>query len=243
MSLDRVPRGQHLYLVSRLMRFARPLLLTLMTFGTLSTSADAGTINVLGSVDYGLGDSGFLPGATVSLTGDRGFTFGGFVLASLLDLGLPSPTPAVQCGVGCSPGSTISLNAAAINTDIAGHATLDGVSYSVIGLGGPSLQLFFSGQVVAPPFGSSTTAVLTVPVSFGGEFDVLPFQPFTNDLVAAAQATLTLQETDSFGAPAWLYEGIRYDLVTPEPATLLLVGTSLTALGLARWRRRRQNWP
>lgn len=228
------------------MRFARLVLLTLTTFTTLSTSVTAETINVSGLVEYGPlqfgapGPFGLLPGASVSLTGDRGFTFNGFVLSSPL-ISQPSITPAAQCGVGCSPGSTISLNASAINTDIVGHATLDGVSYPAVGPTGPNLQFFFSGQVVAPPFGSSPTAALTVPVDFAGSFNVDPSQH--NGLVADALATLQLQQVDCpSGSPfcsgqGWQYEGIRYDLVTPEPTTLLLFGTAMVGLGL-HWRRR-----
>jgi hypothetical protein len=95
---------------------------------------------------------------------------------------------------------------------------------------------------VAPPFGDFTKAILTVPVEFSG---FLGFGESSREqLVASAIATLTLDKFDFgprlFGGEKWLYDGIRYELSpTPEPTTLLLFGTTMAGLGLARWRRRK----
>jgi PEP-CTERM motif len=99
-------------------------------------------------------------------------------------------------------------------------------------------SLDFTGQVVAPPFGQSPTAILTVPVDFSGAFNVDGVGG--NQLIAAARATLTLQQTDCCGGPAWLSDGIRYELEPiPEPTTLLLFGSTMAGVGLAAWRKLR----
>ena len=204
-----------------------------------ANSAFADTINIFGnSVEYG--GPGMTPTGAVSLIGDRGFTFNGFA-PSLLGI----LAPATQClgvpGV-CSPGTTISLHALQVDNDLPGQATLDGVFYPNVGsLAGPAhAMIAFTGAVVAPPFGQSSTATLTTPVAFTGLFNVDGVGG--NQLVALAFATLTLQQTDCCGGPAWQYASVRYDLQpvsVPEPGTLTLVlfGSAMAGLGLA-WRSR-----
>jgi hypothetical protein len=130
----------------------------------------AGTINVLGSVDIG---PGAIPSGVVDLGGDRGFTLnfrGDFEVFFVAAANCAFP--------GCLPGTTISLNTST-DPDFGGRATLNGVSYflsdncfpnETCGTARPG----FSGQVVAPPFGDFTKAILKVPVEFGGT--VLPYR-------------------------------------------------------------------
>jgi hypothetical protein len=121
-----------------------------------------------------------------------------------------------------------------------GQATLDGAFYPHVGTLdiGAHASLDFTGQVVAPPFGQSPTAILTVPVDFSGAFNVDGVGG--NQLFAAARATLTLQQTDCCGGPAWLSDCIRYELEPiPEPTTLLLFGSTMAGVGLAAWRKLR----
>jgi hypothetical protein len=218
-----------------------PMLLTLFRFLAFvlvvvaATSASAGPINVSGSVDYGPGS---FPDGVVSLIGDRGFTFNGIVSGGVTIFG---PRQCFGPPAACSPGTPISLAAAAFDTDLPGHGTLDGVFYPHVGTIdiGAHASIAFTGQVVAPPFGQSPTAILTVPVDFSGAFDVDGVGG--NQLIAAARATLTLQQTDCCGGPAWVNGGVHYDLEpVPEPATLLLFGTTSAALWMARRRQRRQ---
>jgi len=224
-----------------LITFLRVLAILLIT--AAAGSASAGTIDVTGSVDYD-----HLEGVA-NFIGSRGFTYSGIAPIALSRL-----DPAMQC-IGspalCSPGTTISLTAAAFGVDILGQATLDGVFYPNVGVGAIVCQSFpcsvlnleFTGQVVAPPFGPSATAVVTTPVNFSTFFFHDEGQGHglftTEQLLGLAHATLTLRQSDCCGAPSWLYEHVRYDLEPiPEPATLLLLSTTAAGLGLARWRRR-----
>jgi hypothetical protein len=212
-------------------------LIALLCFAA-TNSAFADTINLSGdSVQYG--GPGIAPTGVVSLVGDRGFTFNGFAPSSL---GVLAPTACLGVPGICSPGTTISLHALQVDNDLPGQATLDGVSYANVGsLAGPAhASIEFTGAVVAPPFGQSSTAILTSPVAFSGLFNVDGVGG--NQMVALAFATLTLQQTDCCGGPAWQYAGVRYDLGSvsvPEPGTLtlLLFGSAMAGLGLA-WRSR-----
>jgi hypothetical protein len=218
------------------------VILSVFFLAMVTGPASAGTINVLGFVDFGPGGA---PTGVVNLGGDRGFT---------LNFGedLSARASAANCAVPeCPPGATISLNAF-VTADTRGHATLDGVSYPFVGCCGPppfpwaNARVEFTGQTVAPPFGDFTKAILTVPVGFSGTFSDDQhvdgnFLHSSEQLLASATATLTLDKFDfgpQFGV-AWQYEGIRYELEpVPEPTTLLLWGTTMAGLGVARCRRR-----
>ncbi len=220
----------------------RLLQLVSVFFAVIGTGpASAGTINVLGFVDFG---PGFAPIGNVNLGGDRGFTlnFGGEFFAV---------SASNQCTIpGCPPGATISLNAVAI-PEFGGNATLDGRTYSCVGCfnsppGVTNVFIEFAGQTTAPPFGAFTKAILTVPVGFSGTFtheDTSFGGGGSEQLVAGSvTATLTLDKFDfgpQFGV-AWRYDGIRYELEpVPEPTTLLLLGSSLAGIFVqGMWRRR-----
>jgi hypothetical protein len=168
-------------------------LLNVFLIAMVTSPASAGTINVLGSVDMGLGEG------VLNLVGDRGFTLNG--VARFFGPGAEHclfPT--------CPPGATISVNAFSSGSEFFAGATLEGVSYPHVGsvVCPPSPCSFptvaFTGQVVAPPFGESTTVTLTVPVDFSASFQHAEFvdgHTFSSEqLVASAIATLTLEQFD-----------------------------------------------
>lgn len=233
MSLDRGSWAVH---------WTLPLSVVLLVL--LASPAAAGTINVLGFVDYGPGS---VPSGTVNLGGDRGFTLNA-------STGLGEVVAAAQCSVpSCFPGTTINLRAFSVGSDLFGQATLDGVFYPNVGdIGCPPPfpcaggGIAFSGQTVAPPFGPFTKAILKVPVDFSGSFSHVESGGggSTEQLLAFATATLSLQKFDAeppFPGPTWQYDSLRYELrPTPEPTTLLLFGTTAAGLGLARWSARRR---
>jgi hypothetical protein len=204
-----------------------------------SPSASAGTIDVHGSLNYtGFGDSGI-----VSLIGDRGFTFSG-----IADRPFGTVLAAAD-GSPYLPGTTVSLRVVASASDLEGHATLDGIVYPDIGFGPPcpgvegcgSGLIELAGGVVAPPFGQSSTAILVAPVTFLGTFFFFDSHsvPISSEtLRGSGTATLTLDEINGPVGPLWAFDNVRYDLATPEPTTLLLLGTATMGLGWVARRRR-----
>ena len=85
---------------------------------------------------------------------------------------------------------------------------------------------------------------LTNPVAFTATFPHIPAGTtvgFVETLEATGTGTVTLKRVDFGAGPAWDVERVTYDLqATPEPATLLLVGSTAVGLGVARWTKGRQ---
>ena len=187
-------------------------------------SASGGTIHLSsGSIDY----PNLLSGdGTVHLVGDRGFTFDGGALVS--------PLGAARCVSPCSPGITISLSASASGNDLPGNATLDGISYTNIGdpNSPESMSFNITGEVIAPPFGPSSTEVLVAPVTFRGTFThrqipAFPFNPTSETLVGGAIATLTLVQGVFNDRPTWFATHVSYDIVPNLPIVIdIKPGTS-----------------
>jgi hypothetical protein len=222
-------------------------LLFVLVAVVVTNPASAGTINVIGFVNFD-GNSG-----AVTLAGDRGFAFVGGAPSGGGFLG-----PAGCSGnlVSCAPGTPINLSASWCCNDLPGTATLDGTFYPNVGSLGPptpghpsaNAGFGFAGQVSAPSFGGpSTLAVVTAPVSFTGFFNHDDGQGSAGDeqLLASARATLVLRQIEFAEGSTWLYQRVDYALEpVPEPGSLLLFGTAFSGLGLARLRqwRRKQNF-
>jgi hypothetical protein len=101
----------------------------------------------------------------------------------------------------------------------------------------------FSMSGVPPPFTGDLT--VTVPGTFSMELSGLVIYPFdpsqTFELTFVREGPATLTFDWQADADDWVFaSGTARIEPTPEPTTLLLVGTTAAGLGLARWVKRRR---
>ena len=149
------------------------------------------------------------------------------------------------CG---APGDPISLDAFVSTVDGRGTVTFAGVRYTVgatvLSPGNAAVSLQpRGGPVVLPPL--SPRASLSVPFELGPGSFLERGGPgeITVPLIGSGTATLDVI-ANQFDEPIWELSSLRYDFApTPEPATVLLVGTGMFALAARRYRRRRPGSP
>ena len=175
-------------------------------------------------------------GDVVDIHGTQGFR-GEF------NLGNPGGPLCGPCG---APGDRISLDAYVSTVDGGGTVEFAGVQYPV-GSDNLFTDAFVSlqprgGPVTLPP--SSPHASLSVPFELGADSVLM----YSGDLGVAVvplvgSGTATLNVIASpFGDQLWELSSVRYDFATtPEPATVLLVGTGMFVLAPRRYRRRRRD--
>jgi len=210
---------------------AKVLIVTVIVAVAAVSRATADEIVITGGLAIGTGFGSSVVG-TVDLHGTQGFS-------AELGLAWGDITGPWRC-FPCDPGTPISLNTFISSSDGGGAVQLHGVSYPVPSSQADILIGLSGGPVIAPPL--STSAVLSAPfevlrgsAAFLFDFQGEPTVRFP--LVGRGFATLHLSP-DTGGAPAWDFAGVRYDfLPTPEPASLLLVGTGMLAWAAHRHRR------
>jgi hypothetical protein len=172
----------------------------------------------------------------LSLSGTRGFTFLGSVTAVGGILGVRT-----SC-LPCPPGAPITLAAHWLGNDLAGTATLDGVTYPNVGSSAPGHafgQVTFMGSAGVAPALTGTTATLVAPFTFEGIFSFptdTPGSITAEHLTGFGTATVVLVRQPT--VTSWFYGGVLYQFedasAIPEPTTMLLCGTGLALCALRR---------
>jgi hypothetical protein len=165
----------------------------------------------------------------------------------------------------CSPGTILQVGGGGGGgVFLGGSVTLDGVTHGLNAGGNDprldgGLALLISAPVLIPEFGSISSVVLTAPFVLTGTLGrtgLECFHPFFNPFACSGDTALSTtyqlhgqgvfygamhRENRSDFGDYWQTDSARYEFQAPEPATLLLFGTSAAGLGLARLTRRRMN--
>jgi hypothetical protein len=156
----------------------------------------------------------------------------------------------------CHPGDRVGLGGSWNTTArefVLSVATLRGVSYNTGVTACAFCQGFAEGagtfiafDVIVPSFDIGPVFTVEGPVVFTGTFSFFDEGGHVVDveLTGRGRVTYDLVQTDFFTTdePRWLFGGVTYDIApTPEPATLLLFGTSAAGLGVARLLKRRRS--
>jgi PEP-CTERM motif-containing protein len=180
----------------------------------------------------------------VNLVGTRGFTFTGEA-GFYTGLGL-----FYQCGVPeCPPGARVEFNLDLSGSSgaIGGVMTIQGDQYPVSDNLDAEANLFlrFDGSFVAPAMGPAHMTV-SAPFSLTGEasaFNALGGFAHDDEVFGHGIGTVSLvpYNPEAGFPPSWVARSVRFDFAapTPEPSTLLLVGTCMLVpmMRRIRWSR------
>jgi hypothetical protein len=158
--------------------------------------------------------------------------------------------PFAQCAVPeCQPGTTVNvtLDLSGASGFLGGTMTIGADQYGVSDSmnSNADLLLHFDGSFVAPAMGAGRATVTTRFSLTGRAFALTPLGSFAHDdqLSGRGVATVSLVPFNPQAGfdPSWTVESARFDFSaqTPEPGTLLLVGTCALAPLVRRARRGR----
>lgn len=222
-------------------RFSQISCATTLFMAALAGPALADPINILSGSVF-VENTGDRSG-DANLAGTRGFTFTG-ATAMPTTVGLFA-----QCFVPeCPPGTRINFDLVLGGASgfLGGEMTIEGDHYAVTDSVTSTSDLFleFHGSFIAPEMADRAT--VTAPFSLTGQaFALTPLGEFAhNDQLfghGVATTTLVPFNPEAGFAPSWTVESVRFDFAqpTPEPSTLLLIGTCVAAPAIRRIRRSR----
>jgi PEP-CTERM motif len=138
----------------------------------------------------------------------------------------------------CKAGDTLSLSSHLAGSTLAGHTTVNGVDHDVPFAPDRSGLFDFTAPALTIPDVDLDLFTFSEPFAFLGAL----FFPGNQSVSLAGQgiATLQLSGTETNAGRLFSFDSIRYDFVaaTPEPGTLVFLGSGAVALALFRDRRR-----